>query len=261
MKKYILICTLFLGICGLKAQPVVDLALYLSVDVSGSIDATEYGLQLSGYAQAFQSATIKNLFDGTGRSMAISYSEWSSNAGGNDQGWTIIDSADDSQSFGDQLAAITTRSAVGSQTAIGTGINYASTQITNGIGNDFLLATDARVVLDISGDGASNFGTSPSTARDAALAADVDTINGIVIGSETLRQYYVDNVIGGDDPFAVAAANFADFGKAIERKIFFEITDGEIPEPTTIGLLGMLSIGGYLFLRRRKQPTAEMMTS
>ena len=65
---------------------------------------------------------------------------------------------------------------------------------------------DARLVIDVSGDGRTNTGRVAAAARDDAVAAGI-TINGLPILAvePDLDRYYQDNVIGGTDAFTVVA--------------------------------------------------------
>jgi len=189
--------------------------------------------------------------------LAVTYSEWSESAAANTVGWQFIDSAADSQAFGELLDGIVRASGIGVLTGIGEGITYASNYISTSLtNNEFTLATDSRVIIDVSGDGTENVADpgQPSAARDAALAADVDRINGLAILTEVanLDDYYEANVAGGAGSFVVAAADFDDFASAVAQKIRAEITDTGIPEPGTIGLLGVIGIAGFLYYNRRR---------
>lgn len=46
------------------AAPIVDVALVLMTDVSGSVDATDFDLMRTGYVNAFQSANLVNAIQG-----------------------------------------------------------------------------------------------------------------------------------------------------------------------------------------------------
>ncbi len=46
-----------------------------------------------------------------------------------------------------------------------------------------------------------------------------------------LERYYRESVIGGPGAFLIVAADFADFGTAIRRKLIQEIA-GDVPLPT-----------------------------
>ena len=88
-----------------------------------------------------------------------------------------------------------------------------------------------RRVIDISGDGKSMNAVRLVLARAAAIAARI-TINGLPIRNADydLPEYYEESVIGGPGAFLVAAESFADFDRAIVRKLVLEIA-GTKPEP------------------------------
>lgn len=251
MKKLILaVSAIFaVGLGSLQAQPVeVDAVLFLSADVSGSISGSEYTLQKTGYVNAFKDAAVANLFDANYK-VAVAYGEWDSSFSGVRVGWTILDSAAASSAFGDAMAAVG-RGGFGG-TNPGLGIALGANYINSGIGQAFTLKNNTRVVIDVSGDGTGS-SSSTASARDAALAGAVDAVNGITIGGSTsLFNWYQTYVQGGTDSFTVQANSFADFEVAIKNKLIKEIAPPIIPEPSTIGLLGVFGIVTFLFIRRR----------
>lgn len=222
----------------------VDLELQLLVDVSGSIDNTEYNLQKQGYMNAFLDSGIVNtiMSVGTFNSIAVQYVEWSSS---NQQSvlvdWMQISDAASATAFSNAIGA--TSRAFSNNTAIGSALAFGMTLFDN---NGF---EGTRNVIDVSGDGTTNDGISTSGARDAALAAGIDTINGITIGSNTVNQFYINNVIGGTGAFSINAATFGDFSDAIIAKLDREIRTG-IPEPATIMLFG-IGLLGFVGARAR----------
>ena len=169
-------------------------------------------------------------------------------------GWTLIDSAASSQAFANAIANAA-RPFAGS-TAIGSAINFATPLFFS---NDY---DGTRQTIDVSGDGATNVGASTPVARDNALAAGVDAINGVVIGnSTTLLDFYKNNVIGGTNAdgspaFVLAANTFQEFSDTVDEKIKKETTTPptDIPEPASlIGLLGLGAFGVASKLKRSQK--------
>jgi len=238
----------------------VDLELSLLVDVSGSVNATEFDLQKQGYVNAFSNAGLFNDFISKGNlgKIAVNLIYWS---GANQQqevvGWSLIDSVATAQTFASNIGA-TTRVFNSGSTAIGSALNFAAPKFFN---NNF---DGARQVIDVSGDGATNDGLDTETARNAALASGVDTINGIIIQGESgLQAFYQNKVIGGINAtgapaFVLTAQSFQDFGAAIDKKIKAEIKPTSVPEPASIvGLLVFGTIGASSMLKRNKKFQAD----
>lgn len=234
---------------ALRAQ-LVDLELSLLVDVSGSITSEEFNLQRQGYVDAFSSGAIHDAILSTsgGRigSIAANVIFWA----GEDQqaevvSWTLLDSAASIDAFADAIAAAPRTYLTRGRTAIGAALDYAAPLFAS---NSF---TSERQVIDVSGDGATNDGGDTATARDAALATEVDVINGIVIlGEEGLQDFYTNNVVGGPGHFLLSSTDFNAFGSAIADKLEFEIR-GAVPEPATYGAIGAAVLCGLALWRRR----------
>jgi len=231
-----------LAIMPAAAQAVsVDLELELLVDVSGSIDASEFTLQMQGYANAFNDPVVYSQI-AAGNGVAVTLIQWSS---GTQQaqslGWTLLTDQTSSQNFATAILGVA-RAFTGN-TGPGSAINYGAPLFTaNGY-------EGTRLVMDVSGDGTQNSGDSTPAARDAAYAAGI-TINGLAIGGQAITDWYTANV-KTPDGFVDSAADFAAFGDAIDRKIISEVA-GPIPEPVTVTALlaGLVGIGGYLRKRR-----------
>ncbi|HAG82849.1 MAG TPA: PEP-CTERM sorting domain-containing protein [Cyanobacteria bacterium UBA12227] len=220
----------------------VDLELSFLVDVSGSVDSGEFNLQQNGYVDVFNNPDLFNNFISKGQlgTIAVNLIYWSSEGEQQEAvGWTLIDSVAASQSFANAISAAG-RPFFG-LTAPGSAIAFATPRFFN---NDF---DGTRLVIDVSGDGAENDGLDTATARDNALAAGIDAINGLVIGGNPfVLDFYNNEVKGGPNSFVVQTDDFADFGTTIAEKIKREIVQ-DVPEPASVfsllafGLLGTSS--------------------
>lgn len=225
----------------------VDLELQLLVDVSGSVSTAEFNLQRDGYAAAFQSAAVKNaIANGAIGSIAVQLIYWSTSAAVAVDWYEISDAAS-ADAFAALVAAAPRSS--NNSTGPGSAINFGVPLFDN---NGF---DSTRQVIDVSGDGEENTGADTSDARDAALAAGIDSINGITIGGGlSLQNWYLANIVGGADGFLTVANDFDDFAQAILGKLVREIS-GEIPLPAALPFLltGLLGLGA---LSRRRRKTA-----
>lgn len=246
-----------------NAATFVDIELSLLVDVSGSIDENEFNLQKQGYVDVFSDGSLFNNFISKGKEgkIAVNYIYWSSSTRQQQAvGWTLIDSVQASQDFANAIDAANRPFRGG--TSPGSAINFATPLFSS---NQF---DGERQVIDVSGDGRGRvFNT--ANARDNALDAGIDAINGIVIGdSSSLKAFYENNVIGGVNAdgtpaFVVEANTFADFGSAIDQKIKAEITINppttSIPEPGSI--FGLLAVGGFVATSAAKRKYKTIVSS
>ena len=208
----------------------VDLALVLAVDVSGSVDEEEALLQRRGYVDALADPRIgKAIASGILGRIAVTYFEW---AGDGWQmpviGWTVIDGAASAGAFAARLADAPIGR--GPWTSIADAIDFAAALHEQ---NPY---EATRRVIDISGDGPNNTGGTLPQARDQAVAGRM-TINGLAIINgrsnfgrvpmPNLDLYYRHCVIGGPGAFVIVANGFADFARAIRRKLILEIAGNQ----------------------------------
>ncbi len=234
---------------GQASAVPVALELALLVDVSGSVDAAEYDLQRLGYRNAFLDATVQANIASLAGGIAVMYMEWSS-AGSQSvrQNWFHITDAASATAFAGLINGVTR--AFGGSTAPGSALNFATPLFgteTGGASNGF---ESVRQVIDVSGDGAQNDGANTLAARNAALAAGVDTINGLaILGEAGLAAFYQNNIVGGTNSFLETAASFDDFERAVIRKIGREII--QVPEPGSLALVG-LALAAVGVASRRK---------
>jgi len=110
------------------------------------------------------------------------------------------------------------RTIFGGGTAVGAAIDLGMEMLGR---NPF---TALRRTIDVSGDGVNNRGRPAEIARDEAVAQRV-TINGLAIVEfgQDVETYYRDRVIGGPGAFVIRADGFADFARAVRRKLILEI--------------------------------------
>jgi hypothetical protein len=249
-KIAMLAMALVLGNKVAEAQPAVNIELALLVDVSGSVDGGEFALQRDGYVNVFRDASIWNAFGSSGRTMAVTYGQWSGFGQqrlitGGTNGWFFINNAATANTFADAIANMTR--AFDGSTAPGSAINWILPQFGT---NNF---TSLRRIIDVSGDGDQNDGASTALARDAAQQQGV-TINGLAIGNAALVNWYNAN-LKTNDGFVIGAANFADFDGAIRTKIGREVDVpvGVVPEPSTYLLMASGLVGLAMIARRRRQ--------
>jgi hypothetical protein len=197
----------------------VDLALVLAVDVSYSVDETEFSLQMDGTALAFERADIhRAIARGAYQRIAIAVMQWS-NEKSQVVGvpWTVIDGPAAAKKFAARLRREPRRIAQGG-TATGAALRHAGALLLSAPFTTF------RRVIDISSDGRSNRGVFPYIIRDQLTARKI-TINGLVITNDwpTLDVYFKARVIGGPYHFMIIANDYKAYGKAIHKKLLKEI--------------------------------------
>ena len=197
------------------AVQACDTALILTIDVSNSVDASEFIVQTHGLADALQDPEIIDTMVAGGTTITVV--QWS---GADSQTvsipWTQVRTALDVQSLSQQARALE-RAFVLSDTAPAEAIYFSLglfDQVTN----------CTRRVIDISGDGTPNSGTDVRAARGAAERQGV-TINAIAIESMGLAitSFYHRAVITRNG-FVMTARTHREYPATLRAKILREIS-------------------------------------
>lgn len=218
-----------LALPGMSYAAECRQALALGLDVSGSVDAREYRLQMSGVASALDAPEVREkLLSMPAAPVALMIYEWS---GPNDQmivvPWTRVET-DASIDIVIETLRQTTRRDATPGTALGVAMR---------LGQIFLAQQPDcwKHTLDISGDGKSNLGPRPRDVRDQIAASGI-TINGLVIGVDDpnigdirqaeigeLSSYFRAEVMIGPDAFVHTAIGFNDYARAMKQKLLREL--------------------------------------
>jgi len=193
-----------------------DLALVLAVDVSGSVDAQEFRVQMEGLAAALRDGVVADaLVDAQAE---ITLIQWSGSSRQRQTvPWTRIGSLPDVADLAEVIAQ-DTRLWRNYSTAIGEALALSARVLEQ-------RRTCRRKVIDVSGDGLSNEGIAPSDVHPA-LATMGAVVNALAIETDNtdLTAYFYENLIRGEGAFVITANGFADYPEQIRRKLQRETT-------------------------------------
>lgn len=192
-----------------------DTALMLTIDVSNSIDPSEYKLQTDGMADAVLDAEVSEaMINGQ---IAVAVMQWSG-VGRQEVSipWRQLRSVADIQAFAADARTMP-RAFVQSDTAIGDAILFALDQFEDAPLCD-------HQVIDVSGDGTPNAGVDTRLASREAERRGI-TINGIAIESMgvAITTFFTRSVITRDG-FVITARRHMDYPRAIREKILREVS-------------------------------------
>ena len=208
-----------IAFCLLSTSPAnaCEVALLLSIDISGSIDAGEYAIQTQGLALALKDASIADAL--VAGQMTLTVVHWS---GVGRQAlvipWQKMLSTADVTGFANAVAA-QPRAFTASDTAVGEAIDFSASQFAQ-------VADCQRKVIDISGDGPENSGftDAAASARTHDLGIEINAIAIEDMGrTNPVTRYYQKWVVtrGG---FVITARGLEDYPRAMREKIFREIS-------------------------------------
>jgi Ca-activated chloride channel family protein len=195
-----------------------ELELILAVDVSGSIDSSEFELQANGLADAFENPSLIAAIGEIEGGLLVTMTHWSGSTRHRQvTGWHRVTDAGSMAAFAAE-ARTAERAWRNFSTAIGEALIHAADVSATAP------ETCKRRVIDVSGDGVSNEGRTPSTVS-GSLAAQGYTINGLVIrgADPDPVAHFRAQVVAGPGAFVEVAADFADYPRAILRKLLREI--------------------------------------
>ena len=209
------------------AQTTCRQALALGLDVSGSVDGTEYRQQLDGLATALGDPEVTAALLGLpGAPVRIAVYEWSDPRDSRlVLDWTEVTDHAAVMRIQSTLRQ-TERTAMRPSTGLGAALQTGFTLL--GQQPDCWKRT-----LDISGDGKGNVGRRPQDVEDLS---GVITVNSLVIGADDARggdnravqvgelaAYFTAYVIRGPDAFVETALGFEDYADAMRRKLLREL--------------------------------------
>ena len=221
--------TILLAASHSTAQAACRQALAFGLDVSGSVDAEEYQLQLKGLAAALTSPDVTySILTMPKFPVRLLVFEWS----GQDYQrilipWTDISNIEVLQNLSIELRLTKRRDAPPS-TALGKAI-LAEVRYLNQKPRCW------KRTLDISGDGKGNTGPPPHTVNLPEKIGDV-VINALVIGIDATKRlsheelsvdelatYFSNRVLAGPGAFVEIAVSFDDYEQAMILKLLREL--------------------------------------
>jgi hypothetical protein len=203
-------------------------ALALGLDVSGSVDAREYRLQLDGLAEALGHPDVVDaLLSQAETPIRLAVYEWSQPGDARViLNWTDVTDTTRLATIQSTLRT-TGRADMGPSTGLGAALQIGFSLLDGQ--KDCWNRT-----LDISGDGKGNTGQRPQDILDTPFGV---TVNGLVIGVDDgnsgherdlqigeLTAYYTAYVIRGPNAFVEPALGFEDYANAMRRKLLRELT-------------------------------------
>ncbi|KPA21672.1 hypothetical protein shim_23790 [Shimia sp. SK013] len=202
---------------GAAPSAACDIALLLAVDVSGSVDAGEYRVQMDGLAAGLRDGIVVEAL--IKAEAAVALMQWTGTRRQQvSVGWTRVRTADEAEALAQAVEAMP-RAWSKYSTAIGDALWRGADLMDQA-------PTCRRKVIDVSGDGVSNEGIEPAQGR-ARLAGMAVTVNALVIETDDtdLTGYFWENVITGSGAFVVTANGFDDYPARIRQKLIREVAE------------------------------------
>ncbi|MXQ08786.1 DUF1194 domain-containing protein [Alphaproteobacteria bacterium GH1-50] len=222
------------------ADAACRLALLLALDVSGSVDAREYALQIEGVASALDDNEVRRVLLAMPEApVALSIFEWSSASYQKVvQDWVLLT---DSESLNRVIAALRNwqRMPAPEATGLGAALEFSYRHFQNA-------PACWDQTLDVSADGKNNDWPIPERLRRGGELGSMK-VNALVVapdflvtydtsgsGIQGLRDYFENNIIYGPGAFTEVAMGFDDYARAMHLKLLRELATlplGALPRP------------------------------
>ena len=208
----------------------VDLQLIIATDVSGSVSHNEAFLQRKGVADAFRHRDVITAIEsGSLGRIAVAYVDWSSRFYNQVLvDWTLIDGEEAALAYANTLMRIPRTRGQGTSISDVLEFSMAVFEISPFRGG--------KQVIDVSGDGPNRSGRPLLEVKEEVVSRGI-VINGLPVVDpygwdefSNLPEYFRGCVIGGPGAFVQVAEGFADFSRAIRRKLVLELSHFEPEE-------------------------------
>ncbi len=211
------------------SEAACRLALVLALDVSGSVDEREYGLQTQGLATALTDPEVERLiFAMPGAPVALSIFEWSSSSYQRViQDWVLLESEGDLRAVADRLKGWG-RARAPEATGLGAALEFAVAHLGRA-------PSCWDETLDISADGKNNDWPIPERLRAEGRLGTMN-VNVLVVapdflvtydtdrvGIQEMAKYFEDKIIYGPGAFVEIALGYGDYAEAMRRKLIREL--------------------------------------
>ena len=196
--------------------PACELALVLAVDVSGSVDPQEYGVQMQGLALALNDDVVASAL--VDQRAQLKLFQWlGSSRQVQSLPWTQMSSYADVAAFS-QAITDAPRRWRNFSTALGEAVQVSAASFD-------AVPECYRRVIDVSGDGISNEGIVPIKMRNLLTQQGI-VVNALAIETDDadLTGYFYENLIWGEGAFVITANGFVDYPAQIRRKLQRETT-------------------------------------
>jgi hypothetical protein len=222
MRRLLLRLFVVLAVAAPSARAECRLALALAMDVSRSIDASDFVIQTEGLALALENPEVQRAILEGGGSVALAVYQWSGVTHQEIlQDWVLVEGPEalDRVIWAVRAAR---QPELRRLTALGEAMLFGVELLERA-------PPCERRVLDMAGDGQNNEGISVTTLRGRVDLSGI-TVNGLAIGEheQGLLRYFQDNVISGPGAFVEVSPRQIDFPPAIRRKLLRELSGPEI---------------------------------